>query len=230
MFLVTSIWSSKNQELYLQANNEYLQRNFDKALILYDQIASKGPAVWHNMGNSSYQLGNYLDALIYYQRAKKGAMLSTLQELEKVIEQAQQQLQVIQQKSWFKKVSESFSQLAGLLPLLPLQLLCLLVAFLLAWAVFRYIKTRKYNVIIIVLISLIISLILLFIKNRAYTVQNGILVQEATIFVGPQKTFHSLGSITPGYFVSIKKIHNNWYKIKANNLSGWVPADTITLL
>lgn len=60
------------QELFLQANQLYTQKQYQKALELYGQMPAKGPAVWYNMGNCAHQLHDDLHALLYWKRAEHG--------------------------------------------------------------------------------------------------------------------------------------------------------------
>lgn len=225
--LCFGLQASKNQELFLQANNAYLKHDLDHALALYEQIVSKGPAVWFNMAHVYYQKEDYLNALIHYKKAKQGAMLQTLQDIEKQVAQTQKKLQVVEQKGWFEKFTNSAFELVGLLPLLPLQLLCLLSAFLLAISIMLWKKRHQYVLFGIIFLS---SSILLYLKYLSMHRISGVATAQTDVFVGPRKEFHSVAKLTPGTSILIKKRSDDWYQIRGTGLSGWVSADTITLL
>ncbi len=227
IFLCFGLQASKNQELFLQANNAYLKSDFDQALTLYEQITNKGPAVWFNMANIQAIKENYLDALVYYKRAKKGAMLQTLQDVEKIVIGLQKKLNIHEQKNWYGKIRNSLFELVGLLPLLPLQLVCLLCAFLFALAIICW---RKKHLYILFGIIFLCSGILLSVKSISSTRITAIIKKQTDVFVGPRRKFHSIANLTPGSQVRIKKRSDDWYKIEATGLSGWVTADTMTIL
>lgn len=63
--------ASTSQELFLQGNEYYKQKEYAKALSHYEKIPNKGAAVWHNMGNSAYKNGNTVHAQLYWKRATK---------------------------------------------------------------------------------------------------------------------------------------------------------------
>ncbi len=227
IFLCLGMQASKNQELFLQANNAYLKSEFGQALTLYEQITNKGPAVWFNMANIQLIQENYLDALIYYKRAKKGAMLQTLQDVEKIVVDLQKKLNIHEQKNWYGKIRDSLFELVGLLPLLPLQLVCLLCALLFALSIILW---RKKHLSILFGIIFLCSGLLLSIKSTGSARITAIIKKQTDVFVGPRRKFHSIANLTPGSQVTIKKRSDDWHKIKAPGLSGWVTADTITIL
>ena len=73
LFLTSFSGYSKDEELFLHANKCYEKQECDKALELYQSMNCKGPAAWYNMGNCCYQLDNYVDAMVCWKRAQRGA-------------------------------------------------------------------------------------------------------------------------------------------------------------
>jgi tetratricopeptide (TPR) repeat protein len=64
--------SNKENDLWLQANNSFQQKNFEQAAVLYEQIASSKPndaSLYFNLGNTYYKLNKIGLAVLNYQRA-----------------------------------------------------------------------------------------------------------------------------------------------------------------
>ena len=62
-----------NEELFLQAQKQYEQKNFDKARELFASIPNKGEAVWYNLGNCAYKMQDFQAALVYWNCAEYSA-------------------------------------------------------------------------------------------------------------------------------------------------------------
>jgi tetratricopeptide (TPR) repeat protein len=61
-------------ELFKEGNNFYTKGNYKDALKTYQQILDEGyqsAAVYFNMGNASYKLGEIPSAILYYEKAHK---------------------------------------------------------------------------------------------------------------------------------------------------------------
>jgi tetratricopeptide (TPR) repeat protein len=73
MVHVVRVVAGNVQEVFLKGNVAYLAGNIDGALKLYQTIDPKGPAVWYNLGNCYYRIGNYPEAIVAWRRAQKDA-------------------------------------------------------------------------------------------------------------------------------------------------------------
>lgn len=73
------------QETFLQANNCYKNKEYQKAFDLYNSIACKGCSTWYNMGNCAFKMNKPVDSLIYWRKAQHNATARELQNIEKNI-------------------------------------------------------------------------------------------------------------------------------------------------
>lgn len=71
LFFSSFVHAQSWQEIFLQANNCYGNKEYEKALHLYEQIPNKGAATWYNMGNCAYKKGDNLHALLYWKKAER---------------------------------------------------------------------------------------------------------------------------------------------------------------
>ena len=62
-----------NEELFLQANQQYDAGNYAQAIEIYESIAPHGRGVDYNLGNCWYQQGEYAQAIACWLRAQRGA-------------------------------------------------------------------------------------------------------------------------------------------------------------
>lgn len=70
----TTAFSSPPNALFESANKEFRFGNYDKSIILYQQLIDKGyrsAALYYNLGNAYYKQSNYSKAIINYERALK---------------------------------------------------------------------------------------------------------------------------------------------------------------
>ena len=75
LIVLTKLVSAQDlQEKFEQANQFYQQEQFDKSIELYNQILNSGyrsTAVYYNLANSYYKLGEIGKARLFYERALK---------------------------------------------------------------------------------------------------------------------------------------------------------------
>lgn len=73
-FSINTAFSKAEASLFNQANQQYKEKNYESAIILYDSIIKSGYAsaeVFFNLGNAHFKLGHLAPAILYYERAKK---------------------------------------------------------------------------------------------------------------------------------------------------------------
>ena len=67
-------WSSDYGSLYKKANEQYKKAQYQDAVKSYTQIVDDGcksEAVYFNLGNAYFKLGDISSALLYYEKAHK---------------------------------------------------------------------------------------------------------------------------------------------------------------
>lgn len=69
---VGAAWAQSPDSLWLQGNRLYAQKQYVPALKSYQQLEKNGirdAALFYNMGNACYRLGETADAVLYYEKA-----------------------------------------------------------------------------------------------------------------------------------------------------------------
>ena len=57
-----------------------------------------------------------------------------------------------------------------------------------------------------------------------------LVVKQATLFAGPDKSFHVLSPVAYAENVTVKQAREGWYKIQYTDMIGWVEADVIQII
>ena len=61
LLVLTGICSARTQEIFLQANKKYKEKEYNQALDMYRSIEHKGQAIWYKMGKCAYKLTDYVN-------------------------------------------------------------------------------------------------------------------------------------------------------------------------
>lgn len=72
IFLISSLVTGQNEQLFEQANTQYGEGNYEEAIELYEQILENGEAsvaVYYNLGNAHYKLNNVAPSIYYFEKA-----------------------------------------------------------------------------------------------------------------------------------------------------------------
>jgi len=225
IFLMTStmfLHGMSNQEIFLRGNKAYQTGAYEDALQWYEQITTKGDAVWHNMGNCCYHLNRFVDARVYWERAQKRAAHTDYCTLQTQLAVLDAQLGDTEQTPqtwifWIRSHTASYS-------LLMIQLLTLAVWFFLCMAVIK----RMHWITLLVLLALSVFGIWLSIDMQRQRSGNyAVTMVETPLYVGPNNSYHQQGVITQAQTVMITDAREGWYKIAYKGLAGWVQADTL---
>ena len=213
------LYGTSNQELFLKGNKAYRAGAYQEALDHYEQIAQKGDAVWHNMGNCYAQLKRPVDACVCWQRAQQHAVYDDYCTLHTQIAAVDQESDTMNQSwlFWVRAHTASYS-------LLIVQLITLLIWF----SLFIAIKKRLHWFAIVTLMILSIFFIWLSIDKQGQWCRNyAVASEEIPVYVGPNMAYHQQGVVRPAHVVSITAEREGWYKIAYKELAGWVQADKL---
>jgi tetratricopeptide (TPR) repeat protein len=220
IFSVCSISAQTNEELFSQAQKEYSQCHFDNALQLFSQINNKSAYIWYNMGNCAYQLGNDLNALLFWQRAYHYGNASIVFASAFNIEQLQKKLGIYQ-AGIFNKILQALKNMIKIIPLILFQILFLCLLSILFFFIYRW--QKQYLLLSNIFIILLASGIILKIKYDEQWVKGGLIIEnKVNLYAGPDKSFHELFSLPAGSFITILAKQNDWIKINSLNKSGWI--------
>jgi tetratricopeptide (TPR) repeat protein len=226
---IFSLAAQNNQELFLQANQEYGQGNNAQALQLYESISNKGSAAWYNMGNCCYNLDRPTEALLYWKRAEKGADAALRKAVHHNIDILKKKAALENEKLSMQAKAQLFiEEHAARGSLLRWQWF-----FLIVWFVFvligpfavswrrRALFFASYSLLFIACTSLLIA------KHSTSTRVSAIAKDDILLYVGPDIRFASHGSVKKMQELYVDEQIGEWCKISAQNKKGWVPYDAI---
>lgn len=212
------MYAGPQEELFLRAGNFYKAGNAQEALLCYEQIANKGPAVWYNMGNCAYVLDDMLHAFVYWRRAQRGASKHLYQKSVQLIFSKIYQ----HDPTFLRQCVEWLKSLVVSVSFVWLQLL-VLICFYSGWFFWNDIRRTKMRMF---LASMLLGLsgFLLYSAYDMRTARCAIIVQETPVLSGPNLEYTPLDTI--GYMAEVLVLDEacDWYKIKNTNaLVGWIP-------
>jgi tetratricopeptide (TPR) repeat protein len=208
------------QELFLQANQWYEKKEYQKAAEFYEKIPKKSAAVWYNLGNCAYKNGNDLQALLYWQRAQKLGDSKTRN-------QSSYNISVITKKL---SIPES-NNIVQKLPPLPLQIL-----FFCTFGVFLVINrklwlAKRFAMLLGMGLLVIGTGALTFAVYRVHTTAHGLIMHdESILYAGPDVHYHEIVQIPKGNQVIVKNKKNGWIKVSWSGQTGWMENSNIELI
>lgn len=224
-----------------QANNFYIQKNYEKAISIYENLIKSGNVsaeVYFNLGNAYYKSGNYASAILNYERAKKikpsdediefNLRLANLSTIDK-IEPAPQVFYV---KWWNDFVNSSSIESHS-----KKGLLFVWIAFLIfVIYVFVNISAVKRITFLTALVLLFTGLFILFISKKQSDEANK--NKSAIIFTtseyvksSPDDNSLNLFMLHSGTHVDVIDELQGWKRIRiANGNEGWIPSGSIEII
>jgi tetratricopeptide (TPR) repeat protein len=209
------------QELFLQANQCYAKKDFKGAEHLYQKIPKKTAAIWYNLGNCAYKNGDELQALLYWQRAKKIGNST-------ISNDSGYNCDVVSKKL---NLPPSSYTLMPNIPALPLQIL-----FFCTFSVFLIFNRKLWNA---KRFTLLVSLSILVMGAAAMTYASYrnstntyalIMHDESTMYAGPDIGYHEVAKIPKGNRVKVLEQKNHWSKICWSGYTGWMQDEKIELI
>lgn len=228
--LCGSVKAVSEQELFLRGNDYYHKQDYETALTTYEKMHSKGRAVWYNMGNCAYRLGNKTQALAYWKRSQQGAGAAELADISYNIHVVEKEHEAPVQDSFWCEACKAINQFAT-----PYSLGMLQMVFLAVWALLLYVWKKygykNYWIFLGVVIINVACASLLIAKYSNMRQRIGIVTHnQVTLYSGPNEQYHALGSVDEMAEVLVQEQQNAWCKIKHARLVGWVPSDKILVV
>lgn len=218
-----------NQELFLQGNAAYREKNYEQALALYTQLSNKGSVVWYNMGNCAYKLNRYPDAYVYWKKSEHGASWSLLNDsahnIERIVHGSDDE--------YFNTVYQRIKQMVHTYSVWSswLWLQCLLLFF---WSIFWVLYVRRFARVAQGLVLLLMCCCGIALKGKymhTTTTAGLVILAQAPVYAGPDTTFARIAQLDEMAEVMVVQEKNKtWYKISYKDQEGWMAAETITLV
>jgi hypothetical protein len=220
-------WGQNGEELFLTALSEYKNQQYQEALEHNLAIKNKGNALLYNIGCCYSELGNSVDAVVYWRKAQAGASWRVYDDasaaIKKVYGAAGKEYVLSSKQKLYASLNRFFS---------PFSLFQLQLFFILGWYLLfliYYYDFRRLRALLMIVMMIGVSgvMVAIGIKWNSQRYQYGIVREEAVAFVGPDSDYHIMGRINPLDEVVIDKAVNGFYKIKTQQLTGWVAADMV---
>jgi hypothetical protein len=213
-----------DQELFLSAQQLYAQKKYDAAVAAYHTMKVKGPAVWYNLGNCQYHLGQYEQARLYWQVAQCGALACVRKDVA-------HNTHVLAQKGYEMpfSLSEYIAYYSAQIPTLVWQLMVLFAWCMLAYLLYTSAKKRVLLMILVCL--MMIGCVVLGVRyQESHRLLACVSSPGVTLFSGPDERYHRVGTLDAITTVVVDEVKDTWCKVCYKNLLGWVPIAKIELI
>ena len=220
------------QEIFLKGNAAYLAYNIDAALKLYQSIEPKGPAVWYNMGNCYYHLGNYPQAIVHWLYARKDASWRDRKILDTYITQSYEALGIGCDQSFVMRAHTWLTNVSSLCPIFIVQLLFLLCIIGLFFSLPRLLRQSRYYSIIVLSILIIFSGIFCIIKYREQKYPQGIVTKNSiSVYAGPGTDYARLAEAKMLDKARVYQIRDGWLKAYFAQFGyGWIATADLAMI
>lgn len=226
LMLATYGLHATTQESFLRANQLYHNKDYERALTTYNQIASKSSATWFNMGNCYFYLKDYPRALWAWRHAQRAHPTAQIY--------AQAEKQIVQVKHLLGLATctrSSFFDLIKRTPLVYIQLFFLLCWFSLMAAILWYCYCRKNKRLILLAGLMFLGAgAALWYAFKASNAVTAICNQNTTVRTGPHQKYPVIDTLKQGLEVVVKNQRNSWCKIEHESLIGWIDCSEALLV
>jgi hypothetical protein len=231
-FFIALLWCffciSGQEEIFLKANELYRQKQYMHAVVLYNSINNKGPAVWHNVGNCCWYVKQYKDAFIAYNKALKNASLADIHFLENKKKESYKHWtgHELIGKSWKERVVAQ----TALFTLLQWQIICIILWSIGIVSLYRWRNKKWYKKYVILCVFVLLGIF--FIMRCAYTNDQlqGLIVTNTKLFIAPRNDVYAIKELLPADRIVIINAHTEWVKVKAQGVVGWIPSTDYEIL
>ena len=212
---------------FLECRDAYLQKNYQQAYDKYLTLTNKSPAVWYNLGNCAYHLGNYEQALLLWKKARYGLPYFYQARIEHNNAQAYTKLeQEYKPSSWNLQKWQLYAYFLYF-PLWILQII-LLISLYSFWLLCCFVTGKKMLWLKIkCLLSLFCAAILIGSHYWLHEQSYGLVKKhDAKVYVGPDERYHVIKELPFLTALTIEQC-DNWCKIHWSEGVGWMLSDDI---
>lgn len=205
----------------------YNQGKYRRAIVKYKLLIQKNYRrgdVYYNLGNSYYKAGDFVNAIFYYEKAKKSEPLNSNLTVN---------LNLAKSKAG---VTFTYNLERGMFYFLPANLLkwfVFIFTTLSLLSVTLYTLRRKFHFIFFIIFLFTFIVWSLYLYKVNYNTKNkfGIISKGATIYSEPRYEASGIENVKKGARVKIYQEYNNFFRIKINkDLTGWVKKSRIKKL
>lgn len=243
----------RDEELFLQGNSFYQQREYAQALSFYEAIKHKGRAVFYNRGNCYYYMQKPLEAFVGWCRARKGA---TYKEYDASVAACCALKEELSSGAYGGQLSGVGSTTQGKLCTgsfferlyTPISLLALQILFGCLWYVFflvlffykRVVRGRsrfkRSGLFLLYLLCILMSMFFMgfgvVTKYKKEWYPHAIVcVPQASLFAGPHKKYPVLRVLPCMEEVVVREKISGWCRLDINNTSGgWIEDTKIEIV
>ena len=212
------------QEIFLKANAEYVAGNINEAIKLYQSVAPKGAALWYNLGICNFKVGNYVEAIVDWRRAQKYASWRDYSTLENYIEQSYDALGIRQGASFLSRINSWSIRGSLLISMFFIQICFLCCLFVLCLSFSRLIRTRRYYVLIMLILATILVALSGIFKYRIQEYPYGIVTKSSiSVYAGPGVDYVRIKEAKVLDTVRIYQKRDGWLKVRMDHLGyGWI--------
>lgn len=231
-FICLSFVSFGQEDIMINASENYEKGEFNKSIELYDSLLNSGfhsASLYYNLGNSYFKTDDFGNAMLYFEKALKydpnnKDIQQNIYLTKRKIDSEIVELPVFFLKRWWNNISNIFS--LGIWTFFSiLFMFTFVISIGLLWFYKTGILTSYTNYFII--ISLILFTISAFasntVKNQIFNNKNAILIKENDIYTGPDTRSEILYKLMPGEKLILEDSLENWYKVQLMNKEiGWI--------
>lgn len=233
IWTLTHLTPKSIDSIFVSANNLYQQGEYQEALNEYTTLLSneiKHSALYYNIGNCYYKLGEIGKAILFYKRAKK------LDPWDKDIEfnlnfarsNRIDQLKELSRPKFVELILRFIHKISLNLSLLSASAIYFLIFIILSISLF-FKKQIFKQINLILLAPLIFFIVLSSVNIRHINQREGVLLkQEGNVRSGPSPDYTLIFTIHEGMEFRILEQREDWARILLpNGMEGWLQIEGI---
>ncbi len=230
-----------NIDLFNKANQFYKNKQYDKAITIYNELMNKdivNSDIYYNLGNAYYKNSQIAEAILFYERALKlnpddedikfNLKIANLKIVDKIND-----IPKLFFIEWYESIYQLFS--SDTWAILTVIFIWLFFSLLLIYFLIYNITLRK-----IAFFSSIVSLIIVILffifaleQSSVENSNNNAIILSPSVYVknSPDDKSTDLFILHEGTKIEILDKVDNWNKIKiADGNVGWIPNSTIEII
>ena len=241
LLLVITLSTQAQDNRFENANRLYSEAKFEEAITAYEDILKSGvenKAVYFNLGNAYYKVGNLPKSILNYERAK---LLDPddpdiLYNLELANSHTVDKIEKVGQfflKNWMNTlINKGTSDFWSIISIAAF------ISLLISISVFLFtkssiLKRTSFYIGILLLIIVVASFDFAYIQKKSLTDRNQgiVFAPSVTVKSSPDNSGTEIFVVHEGTKVTILESLGNWNKIQLNDGSqGWLPDVSIEII
>jgi tetratricopeptide (TPR) repeat protein len=226
-------YSYDAQKTLKTANNSYLNKDYNKAADLYNDLIKhnyQSADIYFNLGNTYYKSQDWSSAILYYEKAKRlkptdgdidiNLKMANLQIIDKI-----EPVPQVFYAQWYDSISEKLN--SGTWAWISVIFIWLALVCFVGFLFYKTPRAKQINFglgVLTLFFTIICIIIAVDVNNDENTHNKGIIF-DYSVYVksSPENDSKNLFIIHNGSKVKIEDRVNNWYKIRLlNGHEGWV--------